>query len=39
MMTDVRELILVRLTEIIAAIPGIETTGRNLVEQSESRRR
>ncbi len=35
MMADVRELILVRLTEIIGAVPGIETTGRNLVEQSE----
>lgn len=34
---DVRELILVQLTEIISAIPGIEMAARNLVEGSETR--
>lgn len=34
-MADVRELILVQLLAIIADIPGIETTGRNLTPQPE----
>ncbi len=34
-MSDTREAILVRLAEIIGGISGIETTGRNLILESE----